>query len=127
MAKCALDASAVLALLNQEPGSDTVESFLPEAEISAVNLCEVLGKLIDAGLSESEALSSVNLLELTVVDFDTEMAYLAAALRPATKKQGLSLGDRTCLALGIKHDIPVITAEREWSKIKAGVEIKIIR
>src|SRR5215208_935029 len=97
MSKYVLDASAVLALLNQEPGLDQVEGILGESIISAVNACEVLTKLIDAGMPLEEARESFDLLGLEVMDFNKELAEQAASLRDSTRKKGLSLGDRCCL------------------------------
>ncbi|MDQ3755864.1 MAG: type II toxin-antitoxin system VapC family toxin [Acidobacteriota bacterium] len=127
MSKYVLDASAVLALLNQEPGQDRVEAVLADSCIGAVNYCEVLGKLIDAGLSEEDATESVELLNLEVVPFDADTARLTAVLRPTTKKLGLSLGDRSCLALALARRNTALTAERAWAKLKLGVKIELIR
>jgi PIN domain nuclease of toxin-antitoxin system len=127
VSKYVLDASSVLALLNQESGKDRVEAILAESVINAVNYCEVLGKLIDAGLSEEDAQESADLLGIEVVNFDADLARLAAALRPMTKKMGLSLGDRSCLALGLARHNTVVTAERAWAKLKIGVKIDLIR
>jgi ribonuclease VapC len=127
MNKYVLDASAVLALLNQEPGKERVESLLADSVISVVNYCEVLGKLIDAGLSEEDAQECIDLLGIECLDFDLELARLAAALRPTTKKFGLSLGDRSCLALGIARRSTIVTAERAWGRLKIGVNIDLIR
>src|SRR5215208_7531579 len=118
MSKYVLDASAVLALLNQEPGMDQVEAILGESTISSVNACEVLTKLIDAGLPMEEARESFDLLGLDVIDFNKELGEKAASLRSVTRKKGLSLGDRCCLALGLHLKIEVVTAEREWAKLK---------
>lgn len=118
MSKYVLDASAVLALLNQEPGMDKVEGILGDSIMSSVNACEVLTKLIDAGMPIEEARESFDLLGLEVVDFNKELAGRAASLRIATRKKGLSLGDRCCLALGIDLKLEVVTAEREWAKLK---------
>jgi ribonuclease VapC len=118
MNKYVLDASAVLALLNQEPGMDQVEDLLGESIISAVNACEVLTKLIDAGLPLEEVRESFDLLGLEVIVFNKVLAEQAASLRPITRKKGLSLGDRCCLALGIHLNLEIVTAEREWAKLK---------
>jgi ribonuclease VapC len=85
VSKYVLDASAVLALLNAEPGHERVAAVLADSVISAVNYCEVLGKLIDAGLSEDEARDIVGLLSLEVSPFGADSALRAAALRPVTK------------------------------------------
>lgn len=127
MSKYVLDASAVLALLNQEPGMDRVEAVLADSCMGTVNYCEVLGKLIDAGLPEQDARESVELLNVEVVSFDADLARLAAVLRPTTKKLGLSLGDRSCLALALARRNTAVTAERAWPKLKIGVKIELIR
>ena len=127
MSKYVLDASAVLALLNREPGQDRVEALLADSVICAVNYCEVLGKLIEAGLSEVNARECVDLLGIEVIGFDAELASLSASLRSRTKKLGLSLGDRSCLALGIARRHTVVTAEKSWARLKIGVTIDLIR
>lgn len=127
MSKYVLDASAVLALLNQEPGMDRVEAVLADSCLGTVNYCEVLGKLIDAGMPEQEARESIGLLNVEVVGFDIDLARLAAVLRPTTKKLGLSLGDRSCLALALSRRNTAVTAERAWAKLKIGLKIELIR
>jgi PIN domain nuclease of toxin-antitoxin system len=122
-----LDASALLALLNEEEGKARVEAILGEAVVSAVNACEILGKLIDAGVPERDARTSLELLNLQVIPFDAEMAYTAACLRPQTRRFGLSLGDRCCLALGMVRQSTVVTTERAWSKLKIGVNVEVVR
>jgi PIN domain nuclease of toxin-antitoxin system len=125
--KYVLDASAVLALLNQESGMDRVEAVLADSCLGAVNYCEVLGKLIDAGMPEQEARESVELLNVEIVSFDSDLARLAAVLRTTTKKLGLSLGDRSCLALALSRRNTAVTSERAWPKLKIGVKIELIR
>ena len=127
MSKYVLDASAVLALLNEEPGKDRVEAMLADSIVSSVNYCEVLTKLNDAGMTDKESADSFDLLNVSVIDFDRRMARSAAGLRPKTKTLGLSLGDRSCLALGIARKATVITADRAWSKLKIGAKIEVIR
>jgi ribonuclease VapC len=122
-----LDASAVLALLNQEPGRDRVEAVLGDSCMGTVNYCEVLGKLIDAGMPEREARESVELLNVEIVVFDADLARLAAVLRPTTKKFGLSLGDRSCLALALARRNTAVTAKQLWRKLKVGVKLELIR
>jgi ribonuclease VapC len=127
VSKYVLDASAVLALLNLETGKERVEAVLADSCIGTVNYCEVLSKLIDAGMPEQDARESVELLNMEVVSFDADLARLAAVLRPATKKLGLSLGDRSCLALALSRRNTTVTAERAWAKLKIGVKIELIR
>ena len=121
------DASAILALLKQEPFGKLDPKRLFRAVISAVNLSEVLERLCSGGLSEPEAEQAVTALNLRVTDFDESQARVAAYLRPLTRRAGLSLGDRACLGLGLRLGRPVITADRAWARIDVGVEIVLIR
>ena len=117
------DASAILALLKQEPFGKLDPKRLFRATISAVNLSEVLERLCSGGLAESEAEEAVAELSLLVADFDEPQARLAAYLRARTRRAGLSLGDRACLALGLRLGHPVITADRVWASLDIGVEV----
>lgn len=127
MSSFVLDASALLTLLNEEPGKDVVEEAIGDCSISAVNYCEVIGKLIDAGVPDDDARHTVELLNIEIVDFDAKLAFQAASLRSATRILGLSLGDRCCLALGRARKATVLTSERSWSKLKIGLKVKLIR
>ncbi|HYZ23014.1 MAG TPA: type II toxin-antitoxin system VapC family toxin [Rhodopila sp.] len=127
-----LDASAVLALLQGESGAAAVASLLPRAVISAVNLAEIVAKLIDAGVPADAARTALDALHLTVHSFDQDAAYATAALRLSTRKAGLSLGDRACLALAVRLAAPAVTADRGWTTITTGLpdqlpEIMLIR
>lgn len=127
VSRIVLDASAILALMYQEPGGEAVPSHLPGSLLSAVNLSEVVTKSVDAGMTLEEANMALSGFPFEIMAFDAEQAYLAASLRPATKSQGLSLGDRACLALGFKMGLPVLTAERKWEACDVGVKIIRIR
>ena len=127
MSKYVLDASAVLTILNQEPGKERVEAILGQAAISTVNVAETIGTLMDAGMSDANARASLQLLHLEVIDFDIETARLAGSLKPATHQLGLSLGDRCCLALGSLRGNTVVTADRLWAKLKCGIQVEILR
>ncbi len=119
MVKNILDASAVLAVINGERGEKKVIPILAESAISSVNLTEVAAKLLEAGMDEAGARLAVSVLGIgEIVDFTEDLAWEAARLRPFTKQHGLSLGDRSCLALAIKLNVPAITADKEWSKLK---------
>jgi len=122
-----LDASALLTILNQEPGKERVEAILGQATVSTVNVAETIGKLLDAGMTGADARASVELLHLEVIDFDLEMAQVAGSLKQSTKKLGLSLGDRCCLALGIVRGSIVVTADRLWSRLRLGVQVEVLR
>ena len=127
MSKYVLDASALLTLLNEEPGKERVEAILSQAAVSTVSVAETIGKLVDAGMTEEDSKTSLELLNLGVVDFDLQMARIAGALKLTTKALGLSLGDRCCLALGLARKHTVVTADRSWSKFKLAINIEVLR
>ncbi|HMD64914.1 MAG TPA: type II toxin-antitoxin system VapC family toxin [Stellaceae bacterium] len=122
-----LDASALLALINSEPGSAVVAAALPEARISAVNLAEVVTKLIDIGIPEDEAWIEAADLVPVIIDFGPELAQATAGLRMVTRRLGLSLGDRACLALAKQLQLPALTADAAWARLSIGVEIRFLR
>lgn len=122
-----LDASALLAVLRTEPGWERVEARLEGARIGAVNLSEVVAKLIDDGVPEAEIRLAIGRLELDVHAFDVQHAYLAGVLRGGTRGLGLSLGDRACLALAQSLGAPALTADRSWSRLDLGIAIEVIR
>ena len=92
-----------------------------------MNVTEVLSRLSDDGLTIEDASSSLDELELTVIPFSGSQAAGAAALRPTTRRFGLSLGDRACLALAIELQLPVLTADRTWSQIDLPVAVILTR
>jgi len=123
-----LDASALLALLHAEPGSEAVERALVEgAGMASVNVAEVVGKLCDAGYAETEARASLIGLQIQIVPFDEGLAFDAGWLRGAAGCRGLSLGDRACLALGRRLGLPVLTSDRAWRDAAAGVDVVVVR
>jgi PIN domain nuclease of toxin-antitoxin system len=127
MNKVVVDASAILALLNQEKGSEEISQFIEHAVISTVNLSEVIAKLADAGIPEDTIKQILSYLNLEVIPFNEEQALKAGILRPITKSIGLSLGDRACLALGISLNLPVITTDRLWSSLNLEIEVRVLR
>ena len=104
-----------------------MREVLPRAVISAVNYAEIVTKLIDHGVSDSTAAEVVGDLDLEVVMLDAETAMEACLLRESTRRWGLSLGDRACLALARARGLPAVTADRSWASVDVGVEIVLIR
>lgn len=127
MASAVLDASALLAHIRREPGAESVEQSAPDALISAVNLAEVITKLMDEKLSPEQADQIVYAYGFEIVPFDEDLARQTGALRSATKRLGLSLGDRACLALAQRENLPALTADRTWAKLDLGIDIKLVR
>ena len=124
----ALDASALIAWLQDEPGAAQVDkSIAAGSAISAVNLSEVVAKLVDKGATNDEIDRLIGRLAIEVVAFDAELAYQAGLLRGMTRDFGLSFGDRACLALALQRGLPALTADRLWQSIDIGIEIRLIR
>jgi len=121
-----LDSSALLALIYQESGSDIVAKE-KQVAISTVNFTEVVTKLIERGMSETDIQDTLAALNLTIVSYDEKMAYEAGKLRTSTRTLGLSLGDRACLATARIRGASVLTADKIWLKANVGIEIRCIR
>ena len=110
-----LDASAIIAFLRDEPGASVVRQAIDgHAVVSAVNLSEVLSKMLDKGVSQDNAKLAVSALNLDVIDLDAAAGHDTAWLRTLTRHLGLSLGDRACLALAKSIGAVVLTADRPW-------------
>jgi PIN domain nuclease of toxin-antitoxin system len=122
-----LDASAVLCLLQEEKGAERVAEALPAAIIGAVNYSEVVGKLVDAGIDGATVDGLIDKLQLKVIPFDRAQARLAGSLRATTRKLGLSLGDRACLALAAAEGATALTCERIWTKFEAPCKVETVR
>ena len=133
MNKSVLDAAAFLAYLRDETGAEIVENALIDGcYISIINWVEVLSKVVDLGESPEEIIKRLRdegLLEnsLEIIACNEEDAITIAKFRPLTKSTGLSLGDRACLALGKRLNLPVLTADKVWSSLSLGITINLIR
>ena len=124
---CVLDASALLAVLNQEAGADQVVPLLDGAAMSAVNWSETVQKAAARGVATQRLRSEVEALGVTIVPFDSRQAEEAATLWSRTASAGLSLGDRACLALAHREVVPAVTADRAWSTVSVDVNVHVIR
>lgn len=122
-----LDASALLAFLFREKGEDEVGAVLNQACLSTVNLSEVLAVFAREGHDVDAVRAKLSAGLPEIVPFSTEQAELAALLAPKTRALGLSLGDRACLALAMERNITAWTADRVWSRLKAGPKVYVIR
>jgi ribonuclease VapC len=128
MNRVVLDASAVLAILNQEPGAERLTPKLLSAAVtSTVNLAEVHAKLVGRGLDPNEAWDATLSPIREAVAFTSDHARLTGDLAAQTRALGLSLGDRACLALGLALKAPVYTADRSWKKLKVSIRVHVIR
>ena len=123
-----LDASALLALIQEETGAEIIKPLLKFSVMSVVNVTETLSVLQKTNISAEEGLTLITDIITTIVPFDLEQAERVAKLHPLVQPQGLSLADRACIALGIKLQIPIYTADRIWSDLQIdNANIKLIR
>ena len=128
MSRYVLDSSALMALINREPGAAVVRQALASrSAMSTVNLAEVVTRLTERGLTPDQIDDMLLDFDLNTVDFDPTLAMVTGLLRPLTRHAGLSLGDRACLALAQQLQLPVLTADRAWQAVSVGVDIRLIR
>ena len=125
---CVLDASALLALFQDEPGAAIVEQHLcgEGALVSTVNWAEVLSKVADSGRDpeefEKQVLAAAGAARaVRLVDFTPAAARWSGKLRLATRPLGLSLGDRACLALGLQTGLPILTSDASWRGLSPSI------
>jgi ribonuclease VapC len=122
-----LDASAMLALLFDEPGAEVVAPLAQGSRLLAVNYCEVVQRVIPIVGDGDRAELEIYRLEIAVIPFDRSLARMAANLREPTRFIGASLADRACLAFGLATGMPILSADRNWLKLDLGIDIRMIR
>jgi PIN domain nuclease of toxin-antitoxin system len=126
MSNYVLDASALLALLNNETGADRVQAVLEDDTpcfMSAVNWSEVVRKLLGKGLAVQPVADSLLALGLEFKPLNYGLAISTAQI-PAP---ALSLGDRACLALAQTLGATALTADLIWETFSLGVTVELIR
>jgi len=128
MASVVFDASAILALLRNEPGAAVVAQYAGDGMISAVNFQEVIKELLRRGVSIDASLELLDALHLDVRPHGREEAVASAALYLVTSQYGSGLGDRTCMALAIAENLPALTADKAWANVQvAGLKVQLVR
>ena len=128
MSKWVLDASAILAVLMNEPGNEVLtDEVLAESVASAVNLAEVQAVMVRRGVAAGEAWKRAVIPAGEIVPFSEDQARIAGSLVAQTRPLGLSLGDRACLALALERKAAVYSADMSWKKLSLGIPIHIVR
>jgi len=126
MTSCVIDTSAVFIDLQNENGATEARKWLRDAAISSVNLHEIVAKATDKGASPDQVRELIEKMRLTVHAHDAQDAVESGLLRNATREKGLGLGDRACLALAKKLDLPAVTADRAWADLADDLGVKVV-
>jgi PIN domain nuclease of toxin-antitoxin system len=122
-----------MAVLHAEDGASVVIDAIGEgAAVSVVNWAEVLSKLAEAGKDPEVAAAELRRAEgsrraLSIEPLTAADCVAVARLRPITRRQGLSLADRACLALAERLGVPALTADRKWVEADVAAEVQLIR
>ncbi|MDF3047557.1 MAG: hypothetical protein K0R73_675 [Candidatus Midichloriaceae bacterium] len=131
MKSAILDTSAILAIINNEPGSDVIRPLLSNSIVSSVNIAETSAILVSRyKIPLSDVKTLVNQLIGTVINFTEEQAYIVAELEAVNRENGygLSLGDKACISLGISLNTPIYTADKIWEGLNfKNANIELIR
>ncbi len=124
-----LDASALLALLFDEPGAEAVEALMHRAAerdqpmlMNAVNWAEVCyrveGKLGNSALAQAKEFATNT--PVAVVPADRELAEAAATCKAAAQ---LGLADAFAAALAKSRKAELVTADREFDSVEKDIKI----
>ncbi len=129
MSGIVIDASAILAAILGEAGGDAVFDLLDEAMVCSVNIAEVYTYAAINALPTDAIDAFFADTGIEIVAFDRDHAVVAGGLASITRKHGLSLGDRSCLALAKLRQAEVLTADRPWQQVAdaAGLTITLLR
>lgn len=129
MNKIILDASAILAYLFDENGAEIVAPVLENGRgiMSSINYAEVVSKLTDHQMPVAAIRAALDDLDVEIIPFDTQQAFVTGELRTVSKAFGLSLGDRACLALASVLQFPVLTADKNWQLVPCNCDVRVIR
>ncbi len=122
-----LDASAVLAAILDESGGEETLRHFSGAAISTANWAEVVEKVLSTGMAVERLRGDFEGMAARLVPLGAEQAERAARLRQPTRAAGLSLADRICLALAASEGLPALTADRAWTDLDVGVEVRLVR
>ena len=120
-----LDASALLALVQKESQAGEVASLLGRSSIHAINLAEVVTKLIQHGYTD--VIPLISRLGIPVLKiFDEQHAAFCGELHAGSLKLGLSLGDCVCLTIARAHQMVAVTKESKWEEAgqKLGIQVR---
>jgi len=103
------------------------DQVLAGAAVSAVNLAEFRSILRQKQVDPADIDASLRDFNLKVLAFGAREAEIAGRLIPLARPLNIGLGDCACLATGLALDLPVWTADRDWTRLEGAGDIKLIR
>ena len=126
MTRAILDSSAVIAFLKREQGGAKVREVITGAQICTVNIAEVVGHFVRNGTPMHVVDTMLKPFSQAIVGADDALARKAGSLQAFTSSAGLSLGDRFCLAVAIRENLPAWTADRQWMKVADAIGVEVV-
>ena len=119
----------MLAVILGEPGSEQVRALIRGGACvaSTVNISEVVAKLAERGASREELDAGIGALGVAAVPFIETDAFVAGMLRSSTRAAGLSFADRACIALAVRLDARVVTADRGFQRVQLPIPVELVR
>ena len=125
MSTTVLDASAVLAWIFDESGSDLVDSHLDGGHLSAVNLAEVLYRCDEEGVKTAGLVDELIELGVVVQPFALTEAEAVQEVRRRSRATGtrISLADACCLATALRLGGQALVSDAALEKLDIGVAV----
>jgi len=121
-----LDASAVIAVLNSEPGAELVLGVLAGSIISAVNYSEVLKKTIERCQAIRPVAALLQGYRVEIVPFDEALATTSAELYPQTKAHGCPLPIAPVWRSG-SAQLQGVYVRKRMGLVSLPIKVKLIR
>ena len=126
MSNFAIDSSALLAMIGNEPGAEAIAAILPDCVVSTVSIAEAAAKLKEHNVSTAPLERALAESHVEIAPFSELQARLCGELRRASKSRALSLGDRAGLALSLERGLTAVTADAAWLDATASA-VKLTR
>lgn len=124
--KYVLDTSALIALLQNEPGSEVIKDKINKSIISSVSLCELITFLSRNQIEENDIDEIIENMVPEVIDFCSTVSTIGGKLIKITQDYALSLGGRACIATGLHYGLEIYTADKIWDKLNGKIKASIV-
>lgn len=127
------DAFPILCWLQQESGTETVESMLDEAEtgqiallMNIINLGEVYYRIcrIASAKKADEIIQKLKILPLKIISVSDIMVMEAAKIKG---RFPISYADAFAVATAIRHNAPIVTSDPEYHSVSKMIEIRWLK